>query len=144
MSDRIEFTLLDSDVRQMFARLVALGQDLSEPMSAIAGHLAAATEDAFETQSDPWTGIAWAELLPSTVKRRQRMGTWPGKKLQVTGTLAASVVADSGADFAEVQVGQSYAPFHQFGTARMAARPFLGISEETEANIRDALERAIE
>jgi phage gpG-like protein len=35
-----------------------------------------------------------------------------------------------------------YSRFHQFGTARMDARPFTGISDETMRLIYDEFERA--
>lgn len=141
--DFLEFSVSDAGVRAMFERLIRLGTDLTEPMTAIAGHLAATSEDAFEREQDPWTGADWIDLAASTKERRAESGTWPGQKLRVTGHMAASLVAESGRDFASVGVGQDYAPFLQLGTRRMPARPFLGLSDETIDNISDTLQKAL-
>ena len=71
-------------------------------------------EDAFANERDPVTGTPWQPLKPATQQQRARHGH-AGKILQVTGSLAASIQAESGDDYALVGTNKSYAAVHQFG-----------------------------
>lgn len=71
-------------------------------------------EDAFANERDPVTGAPWQPLKPATQQQRARHGH-AGKILQVTGSLAASVQAEAGDDYALVGTNKSYAAVHQFG-----------------------------
>lgn len=110
--------------------------DMTPIMKQIAGFLADVTEDAFQGEYDPSTGEGWAGLLPVTIKKRSREGTWPGSILQESGQLASSIVTDYGSDFAEIGTNKVYAAAHQFGiedfsdrSGELEARPFIGLSE---------------
>ena len=138
MTTTLEIQLIDQDFREAIARLQVAAADLSPLMAQIAAHLEAVAQRAFENESDPNTGGKWAALSPRYLARRQRMGRWPGKILQLTGEMAASLVSESDADSALVAIGTSYAKYHQFGTSRMPARPFLGLDEQGEQDIRQA------
>ena len=137
MAVEIEFSLVDTEFRRAMDRLIARASDLTPLMGQIAGHLAASAERSFEAQAGP-DGAPWVKLDPSTIAQRTRRGTWPGQMLQVTGDLAASGVAQHGSDFAELVFGAPHAVYHQLGTRHMQARPFLGLDEQAEADIRDA------
>ena len=50
-----------------------------------------------------------------------------GKPLMDTGRLYQSVVAHVANDSLQVGTNVSYAPYHQFGTEHIPARPFLGV-----------------
>lgn len=71
-------------------------------------------EDAFANERNPVTGTQWQPLKPTTQQQRARRGH-TGKILQVTGSLAASIQAESGDDYALVGTNKSYAVVHQFG-----------------------------
>jgi len=131
----IEFELVDQQFRRAIDSLLAASTDLSPLMTTLAGHLAAIPERAFEQQKDPSFGEPWAALSPRYAKRKaQKYG--PGKKiLEATGEMMASIVPESGEDYAEVVIGSPYAIYHQTGTSRMPARPPLGIDEEGEEDI---------
>lgn len=71
-------------------------------------------------------GPGWAPLLPSTIQSRQ----YPGLPiLQQTGALMASVVDHPVLQVSRRQLlygtNNPYAEFHEEGTSRMVARPFL-------------------
>jgi len=132
----VEISLIDGEFRRVMGQLIAGASDLSPLMAAISGHFAAAAERAFDAESNPANGTPWQPLAPSTMKQRTRRGTWPGSILQVSGELAASGVAQHGRDFAELVFGAPHAVYHQFGTKKMAARPFLGVDALLESDIR--------
>lgn len=143
----IEFN--DQQVQRALNELIRRVDDPSPAMRAIAGVLEEATEEAFRTESDPATGIAWDPLSAVTLAvNPERRG---GSILQDSGLLAASVVSDYGRDYAEIGTNRVYAPTHQFGakqgefgtTSRggpipwgdIPARPFLGIGPQDEEDI---------
>lgn len=133
----IEIELIDQDFRGAIDRLLNAQTDLSPLMTTIAGHLAATTERAFESERDPSFGTPWAALSPPYLKRKLKQG-FSKAKLERTGELKASIVAESGDDYAEVAVGAPYAIYHQLGTRKMPARPFLGIDDAGEEDIVQA------
>lgn len=66
-----------------------------------------------------------------------------GKILRDTGRLANSISGSVSGGRVVVGTNVPYAPFHQFGTSRMVARPFLfsqsrGLSESAAGEIADA------
>lgn len=137
---------VQSSLRQLGQRLA----DLTPVMREIAGVLADVTEEAFAQQRDPATQTPWQRLQQSTIDARTRRGFWPGKILQQTGQLAASVSqsSDFGKDFAAVGSNLDYAAIQQLGgaagrggSAVLPARPFLGLSSEGEEEILDLIER---
>lgn len=68
--------------------------DMSKAMTAIAGIMLDAVEENFEREGRPET---WTPLADATVEDRRKKGFGPEHTiLQRTGTLAASVQADSG------------------------------------------------
>ena len=104
-------------------------------MQDIAALLADITEDAFQGEYDPTTGVGWVGLLPGTIKARKNKGHWPGKILQDVGNLASSVVTDFSKDFAQIGTNKEYAASHQFGvtsypdrSGELEDRPFIGFS----------------
>lgn len=81
----------------------------------------------FVKESDP-DGKPWAPLKPSTLRSKKT-----NAKLRETGALIASI-AMQGPSGNQVRVvaGQEYGIWHQTGTSRMVARPFMGFSEEKD------------
>ena len=142
MDIRIE--LNDTEVRRGLQRLIAAGADLSPAMRVIATHLADRAEDAFEQETSP-TGQPWPPLKPATVKERTRKGYTPIKRLQRTGTLVRSILADWDNRTAVAGTNLIYAAPHQFGSDKrnIPARPFLGISTHDERVIQDIIARFI-
>lgn len=60
-----------------------------------------------------------------------------GKPLMDTGRLYQSVVAHVANDSLQVGTNVSYAPYHQFGTQHIPARPFLGVSDDLLASLQE-------
>lgn len=127
-------------VQGAFAKLVQLGK--SDGMTRkMANVLRADAEEAFETEQSP-DGKKWEDLDPVYKKSRYAKG-YDGKMLHRTGQLIDSLNIDYGDDFAAVGVSESYGVYHQLGTKKMSARPFLGASEDGIDEIKDILKNAI-
>ncbi|WP_018652014.1 phage virion morphogenesis protein [Actinobacillus capsulatus] len=127
-------------VQGAFAKLVQLGKadGITRKMANV---LREDAEDAFENERSP-TGEKWETLDPVYKKSRYAKG-YDGKILHRTGLLIASLNIDYGDDFAAVGVSESYGIYHQLGTDKMSARPFLGISEDGIDEIKGILKNAI-
>lgn len=104
-------------------------EPLDEAMEACRDELYRGIRSAFNSSVDPETGVSWAP--------RKREGD--GHPLLIdTGALLQSAVGSGPGmiqrlDAREVTIGSSvyYGKFHQYGTNKMPARPFMGASPET-------------
>jgi phage virion morphogenesis protein len=134
--------------------------DASPAMRAVQGDMERAVEKNFASQGRP----AWVGLTPGTIAARIRRGTWPGKILQQSGQLAASIEGRSDSTSVTVGTNLVYAAIQQLGgktrahtiTARKAkvlhfggvfrrqvhhpgskipARPFLALDTDDEVQI---------
>lgn len=137
----------NAEVSIALERLIAGHEDLSPLMRNIAGILEYAVEENFAAGGRP----AWEPLSTVTTGRRSKRGTWPGQMLQESGRLAASVVSESGRNFARVGTNDQKAATHQFGAAKgqfgktkhgvpipwgdIPARPFLALDESDLSEI---------
>ena len=80
------------------------------------------TERNFKAEGRP----KWEGLAASTIKSRERRGKWPGKKLQVSGMLAASVHPAHRENEAIVGTNIRYGKIQQLGgTVSIPARSAL-------------------
>ena len=140
------------DLRQVTATLDQLQRRLgnaSELMSGAAMLLESMTQQAFIDQ-----GPGWQDLAASTKAKREKKGTWPGRILDVsTAGLKASVMSDSGNDWAHVGAGSGksmvYAMIHQFGgqagrgkKTTIPARPYLPLTSDGKG-ITSAAEKSL-
>jgi len=80
-------------------------------------------------QSDPTTGKPWLALTPKYATAKLRK--YPGQPiLRATGTmLDTTEILPSGRGF-EVKT-TSYGQYHQTGTSKMVARPWVGIPDKS-------------
>ena len=145
----------DDEIKAGLMRLARAGEDLRPVMREIAAAMEAGAERAFQEKKAP-DGKRWQPLSEeTTIPRRREQGKWPGQILQVSGGLAGSITSDSDALSAYAGTNKIYAPTHQFGARKgqygrtkrggpipwgdIPARPFLGVSSETRAEILDLL-----
>ncbi len=143
----IRIEINDTAFRATLQRIHARLSNPRPLMAGIANLMLEAVEDNFEQERNPETGAKWPSLSQSTQDARQKKGSWPGKILQVSGSLASSVSQSYGDDFAAVGTNKVYAPIHQFGgkagrkhAATIPARPFLGLSQQARQDIIEAVE----
>lgn len=93
-------------------RRAAAEMDDKRPlMRSVAGIMFRAVEDNFEQEGRP----KWKDLTPATKLSRYKQGTWPGKILQRSGGLAASIQQQFNSNEAIVGTNKVYAAIHQFG-----------------------------
>jgi len=84
-------------------------------------------------------GVAWAPLRPSTLKRRKSSGP----PLTVTGALGGSITRATHNISSQVGTNYETARYHQDGTSRMKARPFIGWSADGQREAVDVLRARI-
>jgi phage virion morphogenesis protein len=111
----IRLTIGDEQLKAWIAHARRNGRGNAAMMGEISGVLADDTETAFAREADPATGVPWPKLKPTTAAGRAERGHWPGKILQVSGQLAASVVTEHGDDYARIGSNKVYAAIHQLG-----------------------------
>lgn len=75
-------------------------------------------------------GSKWAPLKPSTLSRKKTRAI-----LRETGNLVNSIAFTVGTDEVRIKPSAEYGIFHQTGTRKMVARPFMGFEPDDEANI---------
>lgn len=86
----------------------------------------------FQEEAGP-TG-AWAGWRPSTAAQRGS-----GQILSDTGRLRGSISSIIGANQVEVGTNLFYGKFHQRGTRKMVARPFVGLSGRDSSELEMTL-----
>lgn len=128
-------------IQQAFQRLAAQGGNLRDAARKVAGVLKQEAEFAFEREQSP-EGEAWKPLDEDYRVRRFEQG-YTGNKLHRTGMLIASVGVDYGDTFAVIGAGEPYGQYHQLGTKKMPARPFIGLGQDGVDEIVDILQREL-
>lgn len=172
MAQFISLTVSDTQFRRWLERAISVVRDASPIMREVAGVLADESEEAFQRQADPSTGVPWERLKDSTIEGREARGHWPGKILQVTGGLAQSITTDYGANFAAIGSNKEYAAIQQLGGqtrphvilprnkkalafkgilakrvnhpgSKLPARPYMGLSTSGQQEIGVIFERVL-
>ncbi|TEW31399.1 phage virion morphogenesis protein [Histophilus somni] len=129
----LEFKFDTSAIQANFRRLQEAGK--SEGLTRkIANVLRSETEHAFDNEQSP-EGEKWKALDPAYKKQRHGKG-YTGNTLQVSGDLVASLNIGYGDSFAMIGAAEPYGQYHQQGTSKMAARPFIGLGKTGQAEIK--------
>jgi phage gpG-like protein len=93
----------------------------------------------YDAGVDP-DGGAWAPLKPSTIKRKGGRG----KILVMSGALRGSIHVVGVNQMAyKVVAADMPGQFHQGGTSKMVARPFMGISAQDKTQVLNMLRRRL-
>jgi len=129
----ITIKIESEQLQKELAALIQKAVDRRPLMRNIAGIMHHAVEENFAQEGRP----KWIPLSQKTIKLRQEKGYWPGKILQQTGRLAASISPYSDNDQAIVGTNVEYAEMHQFGgkdgrgkKANIPARPYLQLTDQ--------------
>ena len=152
---KIDITVDDTQVARAIARMIQGGTDLTPILTDIGEHLLNSSRERFIAEEAP-DGSDWASLSETTKSRKkknkEKILTHRG---HLRGTLNYQVTGD------ELFIGSPriYAGTHQFGARKgqygttsrggpipwgdIPARPFLGISHEDRAEIRNILQLTI-
>ena len=106
--------------------LAAKGEDLSPLLDELGEDEVTRVMLRFESGTAP-NGVWWDELTSRD-----------GQPLMDTGRLYNSIEAQViGKHRLQVGTATDYAHFHQFGTKHIPARPFLGVSDDLLASIKE-------
>jgi len=109
--------------------LAAKGKNLSPMLDELGQDEKARVLMRFEHGEAP-DGTTWQALK----QPRPRGG---GKPLQDTGVLMGSITAQVHGNTLQVGSATDYAHYHQFGTKHIPARPFLGVTDDLLASIKE-------
>lgn len=106
--------------------LAAKGEDLSPLLDELGDDEVARVMLRFENSTAP-DGTRWDELTSRD-----------GQPLMDTGVLYGSITAQVlGKHTLQVGSATDYAHYHQFGTKHIPARPFLGVTDDLLASIKE-------
>lgn len=114
-------TIQSQEVQAALNELTHLAQNLQPAFEQIGEALKSNLAMCFREEKSP-DGINWAALDPKTIRQRRNGSS---EILNDTGTLRKSFAHVATNSFVEVTTDPMYAPFHQFGTSKMPARPFF-------------------
>lgn len=135
MAVQITVTADTASVERALTRLRRRIGNLQPVMQIVGETVASSTKLRFNKEQAP-DGKAW--------KKSQRAIREGGTTLIDTGRLRGSIISvadDDGVDIGTLDV--PYGPFHQLGTRRMPARPFLGLSDNDEDDVLRILRLAL-
>lgn len=136
----LEFKFDTTAIQNKFKKLAELNKT-DGITRKVANVLWQESERAFDEESSP-EGKSWAALDPQYRAWRDKQG-YDGKKLQMRGDLVNSLNIDYGDNFAMIGAAEPYGQYHQAGTSKMQARPFLGIGNEGIEEIKHILHKAL-
>lgn len=109
--------------------LATKGEKLEPLLDELGQDEVARVVQRFEQSRSP-DGTAWQALK----RPRPRGGDRP---LQDTGVLMGSITAQAHGNILQIGTATDYAHYHQFGTQHIPARPFLGVSDDLLASIKE-------
>ncbi|RLG91053.1 MAG: phage virion morphogenesis protein [Candidatus Hecatellales archaeon] len=140
------------EIRKLLKKGQSTLKNLSPIMRDVAQLMRVSVEKNFEAEGRDKTGAThtWAPLAKSTQKRRAKYKGEANKAhpiLEMTGRLKQSINTAHGRDYAQVYTGVRYGVYHQTGTRKMPARPFMlipraelrGIEKFIASKIEEAL-----
>ena len=109
--------------------LATKGEKLEPLLDELGQDEVARVVQRFEQSRSP-DGTAWQALK----RPRPRGGDRP---LQDTGVLMGSITAQAPGNILPIGTATDYAHYHQFGTQHIPARPFLGVTDDLLASIKE-------
>lgn len=119
-------------------------QDMTRLAGSISTEFLSQTEVNLEAEGRP----QWLGLAASTIARREKRGTWPGKIMQESGQLAASFTPDHDSDSAWIGSNKKYAAIQHVGgqagrgrKVRIESRPAMPV--DAQGNLQPEAEDAI-
>lgn len=105
---------------QLEKHLASLAQVPAQASREVAKELTTLLQQEFKQGTDPY-GKRWAPLKPSTLKSGRHPPPLTATGALRDGTKATPMVGAG----VQIEVGEPYGVFHQYGTYKMAARPIL-------------------
>lgn len=154
----LNFEFDDEATLKAISALHERARNYRPALNEAAAYMERQTKLRFAREEAP-DGTPWAPLAESTVRRKLRGYTYrkrrrvkiPGKYLSTilreTGVLASGIAARPASDTqasVETTAGAEYGIWHQLGTKRMPARPYLGFSSEDVTVVQQIFKRHLD
>ena len=125
----------DRQAVRALAELRRRGGSLEPALRSIGELLLNSTRARFDSQTSP-DGAPWAPLKPRTLARKKRNRD---KILTEEGRLRGTLAYRVGDGWVEVGSPLIYGATHQHGRGPIPARPYLGLSPEDAADVREEI-----
>lgn len=122
------------DISGFSRRIKAIASGLSGPDKLLMDNLAEAAFNEVQKNFTAQGRPKWAGLAPSTLKYKKKSTI-----LVETDDMRRSLGRESAGSVATVTVAAQYAAYHQFGTGKMPARPFMTLPPEAGNTLADAV-----
>ena len=137
----ITATLAQSNLKELESKL----KNLKPVMSSIGEYMVRRTRQRFDSETSP-DGVKWAPLAEATIaaKRERRTNAPPTAILKSTFTLRDTIAYVPTETSVKIGTPQEYGKFHQYGTRRIPARPFLGYNQQDLKEIEEIFVDALE
>ncbi len=101
------------------------------------------TKQRFNTLKRDPDSIKWAALSPNTLREKRKKYAVPNILIR-TGKLRDSIKYALRGDKITLKSVAKYGKYHQFGTKKMPARPFIGLDKFEEQRILREIERELD
>ena len=145
----MEIRIDSRQVRKLLAKGLSTLGDMTPAMRNIAQMMRSTVDKNFEAEGRDERGRThiWKELASSTQGRRAKYKGEAKKAhpiLEFTGRLKQSINIAWGKDWAQVYTGVKYGVYHQTGTKKMPARPFMVMPKSDLRDIENYFQNWLE
>ena len=132
---RFDIEIDDRQAARALAELRRRGEGMEPALRSIGELLLNSARARFDSQTSP-DGEPWTPLKPRTLARKKRNRD---KILTEEGRLRGTLAYQVGDGWVEVGSPLVYGTTHQFGRGAIPARPYLGLSSEDAADVREEI-----
>ena len=116
--------------------LAAKGKNLSPLLDKLGEDEVARVVRRFDNSEAP-DGTPWQPLKRPRPLRQGQRGIGGDQPLMNIGNLYNSITAQVHGNILQIGTATDYAHYHQFGTQHIPARPFLGVTDDLLASIKE-------
>ena len=125
---QVSFNVQDAEVKAMLKKLKRKTGDLKPALKDISIYMKKEVMTNFKKQGRP----SWKPLSPAYAVYKARKAGGGKPVLEFHGKLKQSINAKSDSNKAETKTGVKYGVYHQTGTKKMPARPFMPNSKNPD------------
>lgn len=132
----VTLTLNDQDLQTLLNRIARLSGTLLPVMKNIGQAALQGMQERFRKEQDP-DGNPWKALDPTYAVSKRGPGIL--REMAQAGGLFGSLTYRASASAVEIGTSKVYGAHHQFGGEVLAARPFIGLSDDDRSDILDVI-----
>ncbi len=131
-----------SEAQDLLRGLIAKGENLTPLMRNIQTYGVKSTKKRIRDEKRSPDGQPWP-VYKNTKYAARKAKLKNAGLLVYSGMLLKSISGESTRDTAQWGSNKEYAAIHQFGGKHIAARPFLGLSDDNEEDIPDMMKKYV-